>query len=134
MPTWLAYSGGWKPPRAEREDTPELHGVLLDLASAVVFEKELVTVPKPLRNHSRDVSRMGRTPLPFPEIEITGEGRCDREAPNESSVAQLGAELWPETCFGRMCMQIKAASTFLFGALDDHPCMHYRPKMSVLGN
>ena len=26
--------------------------------------------------------------------------RVDRVAPNESSVAQLRAELWPETCFG----------------------------------
>ena len=25
--------------------------------------------------------------------------RVDRVAPNESSVAHLGAELWPETCF-----------------------------------
>ena len=39
--------------------------------------------------------------------------RADRDAPNESSVAQLGAELWPETCFGRMCIQnVEAASMF----------------------
>ena len=25
--------------------------------------------------------------------------RCDSDAPNESSVAQMRAELWPETCF-----------------------------------
>ena len=62
-------------------------------------------------------------------VERTGRfRRADRDAPNESSVAQLGAELWPETCFGRMCIQkIKAASMFFFGALDDHPCVHYRP-------
>ena len=28
--------------------------------------------------------------------------RADHFAPNESSVAQMGAELCPETCFGRM--------------------------------
>ena len=39
--------------------------------------------------------------------------RADRFAPNESSVAQMRAELWPETCFGRMCIQnVKAASIF----------------------
>ena len=54
-------------------------------------------------------------------VERAGRSRrADRDAPNESSVAQLGAELWPETCFGRMCIQNVVA-------LDDHPCMHNRP-------
>ena len=44
----------------------------------------------------------------------TGRSRCaDRDAPNESSVAQLRAALWPETCFGPTCIQnVKAASMY----------------------
>ena len=60
-------------------------------------------------------------------VERAGRSRrADRDAPNESSVAQLGAELWPETCFG--CHPKRRGRIHVvFGALDDHPCMHYRP-------
>ena len=43
--------------------------------------------------------------------------RADRDAPNESSVAQMRAELWPETCSGRICIQNVKAASILFSEL-----------------
>ena len=38
--------------------------------------------------------------------------RIDRVAPNESSVAHLGAELWPETCFCLYGAPVESADRF----------------------
>ena len=43
--------------------------------------------------------------------------RADHFAPNESSVAQMGAELWPETCSGWMCIQNVKAASIIFSEL-----------------
>ena len=43
--------------------------------------------------------------------------RADHFAPNESSVAQMRAELWPETCSGRICIQNVKAASILFSEL-----------------
>ena len=46
-----------------------------------------------------------------------GSHRADRDAPNESSVAQLRTELWPETCFGWMCIPNVKAASMVFSEL-----------------
>ena len=43
--------------------------------------------------------------------------RADHFAPNESSVAQMGAELWPETCFGWTCIQNVKLASIIFSEL-----------------
>ena len=56
--------------------------------------------------------------------------RVDRVAPNESSVAHLRPELWPETCFWPDVHPKRQGRIHGFcGASDDHPCMHYRPTL-----
>ena len=43
--------------------------------------------------------------------------RADYFAPNESSVAQMRAELWPETCSGRIRIQNVKDASILFSEL-----------------
>ena len=75
-----------------------------------------------------DWSSRGETcscPYGAPVERADRDRRVDRVAPNESSVAQLRAELWPETCFCPDVHPTRQGRIHGFcGTLDDHPCMH----------